>query len=367
MQRARSTRIGSPLSALLVMMSLASAAWGQEAPGQRVVPTNHAVLTGYGTAGYAYRPQGAHENSFRAGVSPIFLYQFQDWVLFESELEFELSDGVTETGLEYAQVDLFLNDNLTFVAGKFLLPFGVFGERLHPTWINKFPTHPPIYGHDEPGFGAPPLLPILSDIGVMLRGAMTSGPWQMGLSAYVSQGPAAEEGDAGTVPELHFPASSSDNNTGKAFGGRLDVLLPVGGEVNVSYLHGTYDEANQLGLTGFNVAGHVRMRHAELRGEYLQTRQAVDTPGGIQTFVRNGFYVQSSYRWRKWEPVFRWTQALDGTIGGTTEEPGAWQAGFGLDYWLGPSIAVMGAYELNREKETEIDNDRIVIHIAFGF
>ena len=46
---------------------------------------------------------------------------------------------------------------------------------------------------------------------------------------------------------------------------------------------------------------------------------------------------------------------------------GAWQAGFGLDYWFSPAIAVMGAYELNRENGVEIDNDRVIIHLAFGF
>ncbi len=77
----------------------------------------------------------------------MFLFQFMDRVLFEVELEFELTGGVTETGLEYAQLDFLLNDNITLTGGKFLVPFGVFGERLHPTWINKFPTSPPLYGH----------------------------------------------------------------------------------------------------------------------------------------------------------------------------------------------------------------------------
>jgi hypothetical protein len=49
------------------------------------------------------------------------------------------------------------------------------------------------------------------------------------------------------------------------------------------------------------------------------------------------------------------------------EEEGAWQAGLGLDYWFNPSIAVMGAYEINREDGPELDNDRFVVHVAFGF
>ena len=52
---------------------------------------------------------------------------------------------------------------------------------------------------------------------------------------------------------------------------------------------------------------------------------------------------------------------------GTVSNDGAWQAGFGLDYWFGPSISLMAGYELNREDGTEVENDRLVAHIAFGF
>jgi hypothetical protein len=61
-------------------------------------------------------------------VNPIFLYQFQDRVLFEAEFEFELSEGVTQTGLEYGQVDFTVNDHLIVSGGKMLVPFGIFAR-----------------------------------------------------------------------------------------------------------------------------------------------------------------------------------------------------------------------------------------------
>ena len=125
--------------------------------GNRVFPSNQVVITGYGTVGYGVETQGVNENAFNSSISPVFLFQFQDRVLFEAEFEFELQEGITETGLEYAQLDYIANDYLTLVGGKFLLPFGVFGERLHPTWINKFATMPPIFGHHVSSFGAAPL------------------------------------------------------------------------------------------------------------------------------------------------------------------------------------------------------------------
>jgi len=346
---------------------------------ERVIPSNSFVMSGYGTVGYFTRTQGERINAFTASFAPIFLFQFQDRILFETELEFEIEDGVTETGLEYAQLDYVATDNLTFVAGKFLVPFGVFGERIHPSWINKFPTSPPIYGHGETGFGASPLMPVLSDVGVMGRATMTPGPWQISLNGYVTQGPAIEEADHGDadaeepgdgefgVPEFDFPASSGDNNTGKMPGLRIDIALPPWFEVNGSFVNGDYDDDGLLDFTGWNLAGEFRHRQFEVRGEYLQVRQEIEAMQGLQTLRRNGFYAQASYRFGPWEPVLRWTHVFDDQIDGVVVAESAWQAGFGLDYWVSPSVALMAGYELNRESGTELDNDRLVIHLAFGY
>lgn len=334
--------------------------------GQRIVPTTNFVATGYGTTGYVYRTDGENENEFTASFNPIFLYQFQDKILFEAEFEFALQGGVTETGLEYAQVDYIANDNLVLVGGKFLLPFGVFGERLHTTWINKFPTSPPIFGHHVSEFGAEPIIPVLSGIGVMARATARPGPVSVTLNGYVTNGPAAEEGTE-EIPELEFPSSSSDNNTNKMLGGRLDVALPGTAEVNVSFFTSDYDENDVLDLTGWNVAGEYHYSRLSLRGEYIQLRQEIETFDGFPTVRRHGLYAQASYRVGDWEPVFRWTSLFDTTVDGVLEEQGAYQAGIGLDYWLSPSAAIMAGYEINREQDVELGNDRIVVHVAFGF
>lgn len=354
------------LASLAVALSITVPRVAAQEVGERVVPTNEVVISGYGTVGYTYRTQGDNANEFNTSVNPIFLFQFLDRFLFEAEFEFELEGGVTETGLEYAQLDWMAHDNLILVGGKFLVPFGVFGERLHPTWINKFATAPPIYGHHVSEFGAPPIMPVLSDVGLMARGMMRAGRVGLTLNAYLTQGPAAEEGD-GEVPELEFPASSEDINTDKMIGGRFDITLLPFVEANVSYFTGDYDENNVLDFVGWNFAAEFHTANFELRGEYVQTRQEIEQPAGFPTVRRQGFYAQAAYRWRQWEPVFRWTQVFDDTLDGAVTADGAWQAGFGLDYWFAPSIAVMGAFELNREEGPEIDNDRIVVHIAYGF
>ena len=343
------------------------AAFVTELSAQRIVPTNHMFVSGYGTVGYGYQTQGENENAFTSSLNSIFLFQFQDRVLFEAEFAFALEGGVTETALEYAHLDVMATDNLTFVGGKFLIPFGVFGDRLHPTWINKFPTAPPIFGHHVVTFGAEPLLSILSDVGFMARGVVSPGRFNLGINVYAVQGPSIEGDPAEEVPELGFLASSEDDNTDKMIGGRLDVVLPPWAELNASYFNGDYDAQNVLDFTGWNVAGEVRAKGFEVRGEYVQTRQEIEQPTGFPMFVRHGFYAQAAYRVGVWEPLFRWTQVFDSKLDGAVRDQGAWQAGFGLDYWFSPSIAVMAGYELNREDVTEIDNDRLIVHIAYGF
>lgn len=360
--RTRLTVLVATLAGVAVMAPQAKAQDG----GERIVPTNNAVLTGYGTVGYGYRTQGENQNEFTASFSPIFLFQFQDRFLFEVELEFELQEGVTETGLEYASLDYIASDNLVLVAGKFLLPFGVFSERYHPTWINEFPSSPPIYGHHVAEFGVEPLLPILSDVGVLGRATARPGQLELGLNLYATNGPAGEEGDE-EIPELELPASSSDNNKNKMLGGRLDFGLLPWAEVNLSYLNGNYDDENVLDFTAWNIAAQARWSNFGFRGEYIQTRQEIETFDGFPTLRRHGFYSQFTYRWGPWQPVFRWTQIFDDKLNGQVLEDGALQAGFGLDYWFAPSIALMAGYELNREQGPEIDNDRLLIHVAFGF
>lgn len=98
------------------------------------------LLTGYAYAGYKY---GDTSNSgFNVGFNPIFLWKLRDDLIFEGELELELEDDRTHVGLEFAQLSYLLNDYITIGAGQFLNPSNYFGERLHPTWINKLPDNP---------------------------------------------------------------------------------------------------------------------------------------------------------------------------------------------------------------------------------
>jgi hypothetical protein len=387
----RRKQVGLSALAIPTLFLFAAPGSSQERPAERIVPTHAVVLTGYGTVGHQYLAADGHDappSAFQASVSPVFLYQFQDRILFEAELEFELEEGATRTGLEYAQADVMLSNNLTLIAGKFLLPIGVFGERLHPTWINKMATMPPLFGHHGSGFGADPLLGIAADVGAMARGAFQAGRFQIGVHGYVTNGfraeahaeeeegaGHAEEAEAGgdhdeeiaEIPELVLAGSSEDVSDDKMVGGRLDVALPPMAELNFSAFTGTYDEADELSLTGLGVAGELRRGGWELRGEYLRTVQEFAGHEGIEERIRSGVYAQLAYRIGPWEPLVRYTRLFDDEIEGERDQTGATQAAVGVDYWISPSIAVMASYELNREDAVVVDNDRLNVHLSFGF
>jgi hypothetical protein len=119
--------------------------------------------------------------------------------------------------LEYVNISYLLTKNITFRAGKILLPFGIFVPNLHPAWINKFPTGPLGAGHDG-------ILP-RSDIGFEFRGGAYIGNMKFNYSAYIVNGPRLNNGE--DEPEeagmLHY-GFVPDNNKGKSTGGRLGIF-----------------------------------------------------------------------------------------------------------------------------------------------
>ena len=143
-------------------------------------PTTRAssfLVTGYGSAGFAAtRAKDSIPTLSAFEFSPIFLVQPSTRLLFEAEVAVGFGDGRTSTELEYADIIYTVSDNLKVVAGKFLVPFNAFSERLHPSWINKFVSSPPLYGgHHGGGAPADSLLPVLSDVGVQIRASFDVG------------------------------------------------------------------------------------------------------------------------------------------------------------------------------------------------
>ncbi len=173
------------------------------------------MIRGYADANFI---SGEGETSFgNARFVPLFIYKQSDRLLFEGELEFEIEDGEVEIALEYANFYYQLSPNMTIRAGKILVPFGTFFDRLHPSWINKLPTVPLGYGHDG-------ILPT-SDLGIELRGASFLGGMRTNYSLYVTNGPRIEDGeDEAEEVGMIVPEADVDNNKNKAIGGRFGLF-----------------------------------------------------------------------------------------------------------------------------------------------
>lgn len=341
-----------------------------------LLPYHGFLVTGYGSTGYtATLLDGATPNSFTASLSPVFLFQIRDRFLFESELEFEFEDGGTAVGLEYAQIGYSLTNNITVGAGKFLLPFNVFSERLHPTWINKLASPPALYGHHGGPGPTDAMLPVLSDIGAQLRSSFNlSGFWYLTATGYVTQGPQLEEAHeelpaepGHAVPEIAFGNSVEDNNENKLLGGRIGIGVSPYFEVNVSGMTGAYDPSGSLDFDAVGVHVEGRRRGLEVHGELIRTTMALppETVGGeIETLVRDGYTAQLGYRVGSFEPVVRWSRLFPGET--EHEElvgPGR-QLGVGLAYWMTPSLVAKAELLVNRGDN---EKERLAIQWAFGF
>src|SRR5262250_1843056 len=114
-----------------------------------------------------------NESALQPVVAPIILVPLGKHVLIESEFEAESEvvhtegawEPVTlEKGVEYAQLDLFLNKYMTLVAGRYATPFNFYKERLDARWIRNLPEAPLIFGAGDN-----------SSNGGMLRGAVPLG------------------------------------------------------------------------------------------------------------------------------------------------------------------------------------------------
>lgn len=327
------------------------------------------MIRGYGHTGLNFtNTEGERESSYvGSAFAPIFLFKHSDRLMFEAELEFGLENNELEIGLEYADVMYVLNKNMTVRAGKFLLPFGTFMERLHPAWINRLPTRPLGFGHD----GIAPA----SGIGVELRGAFDLGGSKLNYAVYSTNGPRLKDGteepeEAGMLMFQNF----EDNNTSKAFGGRIGLLPFADSSTEIGF--STYS-TSKVGAADSNYENVGAFLYAidfafikqipalggfiDIKGQYNNsdiddaTYTEVHEDGDEEEYTfdnkSNSLYTQLSYRptmassdfMKKLEFVVRYSN-LNTPEGAEWEEQSD-QYAFGLNYWLTWRSVIKVAYQ----------------------
>jgi len=332
-------------------------------------------LTGYGTAAFNWQDR-TNTNTFNASVNPILLYRLSDRLLFESELELKLEDTETSADVEFAQADYLLNDYMTLVAGKFLLPFGEFIERLHPTWINKLVSHPlPFREGDEGGLLA------FTNVGAQVRGSAPLGYGEGAFgeyAIYVANGPRFASTDRGALMDNN----NTDQNRGKGYGARIGIdPLPIDyglGRVHfgASTFDGKWDDGGHLWFTSWGLDSVYQNDLFELRGEYLRLQR--NMPNGMPDDRREGWYIQAAYRLarvaipylNRTEFIVRYSGQNQNALTQEALEEGfvrkPRQVALGLDYWIAPSVVWKLEYDRDLPSGAA-DSNAILTQFAVGF
>jgi hypothetical protein len=346
----------------------------------QVTSNSKFLLTGYGAAGIQFTKE---ESSFGVSFSPIFLWKPDKRILFQAELETGLEGSETMIELEYGYASFFLNKYVTIRAGKFLSPFGIYQERLHPQWINKLPSIPLGFNHDEAPIGPP------SEIGVDIRGGAQLGLAKINYSLYASNGPAlTTDADISENGQLMY-ASAEDNNKNKVIGGRLG-LLPFSNssfEVGGSFQTGTVGDKGTdyenvktqqyaLDLSYVRQLDFLKgLFDVKAQWNWVNVDQAnyinpEDSTSYTFSNKRNAGFAQAAYRpsmsqskfLKKTELVFRYSnQNVPAAEDGKNSKFKTIQYTYGINFWYNWRTVIKLAYQSQK------DNNAFYIQIATGF
>jgi hypothetical protein len=189
-------------------------------------PASGASEAGYipiisGGAGYVHNVSGGGP-TLEPQVDPVLLLPFGPHLLLESRTDFTgffqrqnftsgPFKGMVFKDVEYAQLDWLADTHVIVVGGRYLLPFGLYNERLGPIWIRNIqdPPYTASVGTRTTGAGD----------GLMLRGVVAQTPgMSLQYSAYFSVrsginqfGSGRAAGGDGSVyfPRLRFEAGAS--------------------------------------------------------------------------------------------------------------------------------------------------------------
>lgn len=175
----------------------------------------HFMIRGFAQFGFDASDDNVNFNM--TSFNPVLLWRQGDRFLFETELEMEYMTNQLSVNLGYANASYMITKGLIVKFGKILIPFGSFGEKLHPSWVNKCATMPLGIGHDG-------LVP-MNDIGIEIKGGLQLGSSKLSYALYAVNGPTIKDGTVEPTEAgmLAFD-NAIDNNKNKAIGGRIAFL-----------------------------------------------------------------------------------------------------------------------------------------------
>lgn len=364
-----------------------------------VVPGNtRMMLTGSGWFGYSATlndnvKTDVTKNFNSWGFAPLFLWKLSNKMFFESEIE--VVNGEFE--LEYAKLSYTLNKYMTIGAGRMLTPFGAYGERWEPVFIEKFPntpllpTEPFLPGETHLNWGAM--------MGIDLRGAFPLGSAKLNYTLFISNGPKLDASqDPSTAGILDYE-NLDDNNNNKEVGGRIGILPFSNSSLEIGF-SGRFGKAgNQgdpvYGKTGvfayavdvsYNKPITVIKSAINIRGQYnammVDKANYYMTETTTYTFdntIRN-YFIQFSLRpsmmhnkcLKNTEVLFRYNSltAPKDAVWGAKDNNGnggtVSRSDVGLTYWLSWKSGLRFAYESTKLPDGTKENV-FLASIVYGF
>lgn len=341
---------------------------------------NNFHLAGYSKLEYQSVDKG--DDGFnKASFSPIFMYQMNDKLSFEAELNISTGkEGDSDLEMEYAYANIALTDDMTLIAGKFFIPVGNFVQNIHPSWINKAVSAPVGFGHG----GAAPT----SEVGLQLRGGSYLGEVPVNYAVYFGNGSKVPAGHGLEVTSVGMTKSWTGSNN---VGGRVGFMPLTNLEVGFSFMTGkaakleviTHDDGDKETITGqkldldiFGADFVYRRGGLVVRGEYLkqelgdfefshegETEIEIDSNNSWTTW-----YAQGAYRFSQsnWEAVLRYGN-LESPVNEKNTLQDLNQLVVGVNYYFSPSILVKFNYETQDHDTPSKDKDIILAQLTYGF
>lgn len=358
----------APAAAGLMLVALGLPAGAQQAPaadtanataGPIVVHlTGYADVSAVDTAGAGTRLEGT--------LAPILHVQLGSRLLLETELEVTAdSEGVRESGVEYATASWLLGDHAALVVGKFLSPAGYFVQNLHPSWINRLPSAPAGFGHG----GAAPQ----SDVGVQLRGgvALADGH-QLNYALYRANGPRLAIEGMDEV-DLMLDGATSNRDGVRVTGARVGWLPRPALELGVSAIRGGVRlDAPMAAMPepsrGYRVVGVDAawrpLAKLDLRAEWLRQSVAFAPMSAAPDALRwRAWYAQAGYALAdRWQAVVRVGDSRSPHAESTVR-----QLAVGVNFLVRPHRQLKLAHEFNRADDPGAAADRWLLQWAYGF
>lgn len=302
-----------------------------------------------GGAGYIHNVSGGVP-VLEPQIDPVLLVPFGGHVLLESRTDFtgffqreQQTSGpfkgkVFKT-VEFAQLDWLAAPQLIAVAGRYLLPFGLYNERLEPIWIRNL---------QDP--------PLTATIGTRTSGAG---------DGFMLRGPALQMGAVSLQYSVYGSAHSGINQIGAARAAGFDASVYVPRrrlEIGTSYQR--FLESRRVNNAAAYLAWQTQSARVDVKAEW------------DRSYFGRGYWVEAA--WNPWgvpgprllrdlQLVARQQQVLPFHGGGNglpsirTE-----QADIGLNYYLRDDLRLVSSYgrSLTRTQNLNIWNAGVTYRFA---